>query len=1198
MAARFARHSLFIVTVLILIVAGTWGTTARVAAVQANQDLFSGLQWRNIGPFHGGRISAVAGVIGQDGVYYVGLPAGGVWKSTNAGVSWFPIFDQFTNVDSVGAVQVAPSDPNVVYVGTGDPVQGSLGDGMYKSTDAGKTWTHIGLEDTTKIGRILIDPKDPNLVVVSTQGDARRTGAGIYRTTDGGKTWTNTLKPENANGTRDLAYAYDMPQVMFATAQGVAGGFGGGGGGGGGAAAPAGAAPAVNGTALYKSTDAGKTWTRVSTLPPYTGRISVAVAMHTNAQRVYVIGANIQGGTGLFRSDDQGATWKHMAGTDTRISNGQGTYSSGVWVDSQSPDTLYTVNTAVYRSTDGGNTFISIKGAPGGEDPHDIWIDPTNGKHMLWGWDQGPAATTDGGETWSGYYNMPIAQVYKIATDTRYPYWVMGSQQDTGAIMTRSRSDQGQITVVDWYPLPSSEFGTVVPDPLHPTTIYGVGYGLGQGSGLIKIDLATGQWGNVAPNFGADAQLYRAGTDFWKRFDTAFDPRALYVGYQCILVTRDGAQTWKAFSPDLTSPKGQPLVPCGKPAATPTAATGRAGAVAGAPIAAAGAPGAAAAGRGRAGAAAPARGTTPPAAGAGAGAPATPAPPQGGRGGGSIADFSISTVKPGVVWSGSSNGQIYLTTDAGKTWNNVTNFADLPPTSGFLTVEAGHTDVNTAYVLANGGGGRGGGAGGAPQAEQHYIYRTHDAGKTWTRIVSGLPVDERTGSQVRVIREDPKQKGLLFAGTETTVFVSFDDGDHWQSLRLNLPSTSIRDMVFHTNDHMNDLVIGTYGRGFWVLDDMSPLREIAAKGQQIASAPAYLFKPGDAIRARANSNWDQPMNVEMPHAQNPPYGALIYYHLSKPPAGEIKLQVWDSGGKLVRTITSTKPPMYERPAFPDYWLATPESRALSTKVGTNRINWDLRYDDPPGYNPDIVNQMNTVPGTVTPGPHGFTALPGTYTLKLLVDGATYTQTLVVHNDPRVGESPAVMAALRAQNKLMLAAWQGMKDAYAGNDEVAAVRAQVATLAAGNLPPDLAAATTALDAKLATFGGVTGRGGRGGGGGGGGGGRGGGVVGATAVTAFNTVNGTFNTLQAIMQNGLDMAPTKAQIDSLEAGCKTYSATVTAWKQMLAVDLVSFNAQLSKAGQKTLTIPATALTVPASCTFTAPAAPAAPTAGRGR
>lgn len=1123
------HRALLLVAVLGIMLPLTVVSSRARVTTAAGDDLYAGLRWRNIGPFHGGRVSAVTGAIGQPGVFYLGAPAGGVWKTTNAGVTWVPIFDQFTNVDSIGAIQVAPSDPNIVYVGTGDSVQGSLGDGMYKSTDAGKTWTHIGLDETTKINKMVVDPKDPNIVVASTQGDARHAGQGIYRTTDGGKTWENTLRPENANGTRDVEYAFDMPNVIFATSQGGGGGFGGGGG----AAAPQG----PNGTALYKSTDGGKTWAKVSTLPPYTGRISVAIAMRTNGQRVFVIGTALQGGSGLFRSDDQGATWQHMASGDTRIANGQGAFSSGVWVNSQNPDIVYTIATTVYRSTDGGKTFAAFKGAPGGEDPHNAWIDPTDGQRIFFGFDQGPAITLDGGQTWSGYYQIPIAQIYHVSTDTRYPYWVMGAQQDTGAIMTRSRSDQGQITTVDWSPLPASEFGTVVPDPLKPTTVYGVGYGAGQGNGMIKIDLATGQWGNVAPNFGADANLYASVRDFWKRFDTAFEPKAMYVGYNCIMVTRDGAETWKAFSPDLTAPKGQPLTPCGVAPAPTQAPAGPGG------------PG-----------------------GFGAQRPA-------------ISDFSLSTVKQGVVWAGSSNGQLYNTMDGGKTWNNVTNIADLPPNANFVTVEAGHSDVNTAYVLANLGFGRGSAA--AAAAEQHYIYRTHDGGKSWTRIVNGLPTDERTGSQVHVIREDPKQKGLLFAGTETTVYVSFDDGDHWQSLRLNLPSTSIRDMVFHTHDHMNDLVITTYGRGFWVLDDMSPLRDVAAKSAQIAGAPAYLYKPGDAIRSRMNSNWDQPMGPELPHAQNPPFGALLYYHLSKKPAGEIKLQIFDAANQLVRTITSTPPPLFERPPYPDYWLMPSSERALSTEVGMHRINWDLRYDDPPGYNPDINNQMNSVPGSVTPAPHGPLALPGAYTVKLLVDGQTYSQPLVVHNDPRVGESATVMAALRAQNKLAMAAWQGMKDSYAANEQVAAVRAQLAALTrGGSLPQEVATAATALDTKLATFGGATARGGRGGFGGG----RGGGGA-ASGVTAFNAINATFNTVLAqFAQNGMDMPPSKAAVNTWESGCKGFIETTTAWKALLEAELAGFNSLLTKNNLTPLKTAPAMTAAPASCTFVWPAAKA--------
>jgi photosystem II stability/assembly factor-like uncharacterized protein len=1113
----------------VLLLAAVFALTLFSAAFIAqtpSDDLFSGLRWRNIGPFHGGRISAVSGAIGegQSGVFYAGAPIGGLWKTTSGGVTWFQIFDQFKNVDSIGAVQVAPSDPNIVYVGTGDSVQGPSGDGIYKSVDAGQTFTHIGLEETTKINKICVDPKDPDIVVVSTQGDAKHNGQGIYRTTDGGKTWTGTLRPENANGTRDVEYAYDKPNVMFATSQGAGGGFGGGGGGGGQPQGP-------NGTALYKSTDEGKTWTKITTLPAYTGRISVAIAMHTDGKRVYVIGNPPQPGgpSGLYRSDDQGDTWQHMAVGDTRVGNGQGAFSSGVWVDSQNPDILYVVTTYVTQSKDGGKTFIVYKGAPGGEDPHDIWIDPTNGHRMLFGFDQGPAVTLDNGRTWSGYYQIPIAQLYKVATDSRYPYWVLGSQQDTGAIMTRSRGDLGQITNLDWYPLQSSEFGTAVPDRTKPTTVYGVGYGLGQGNGMIKIDTETGQWGNVAPNFGTDAPLYAAARDFWKRFDTQFEPGAMYVGYDCIVVTRDRGETYKTFSPNLTTPKGEPMKPCGAaPTPTPTPVPG-----------------------------------------------ATPAPqaPQGPRG--SISDFSVSTVRRGVVWSGSNTGQIYNTMDGGKTWNNVTNFTDLPAGANFVTVEAGHNDVNTAYVLAFMGFNPGGPSS-AP--DQHYIYRTHDGGKTWSRIVNGLPVDERTGSRMNVIREDPRQKGLLFAGSETTVYVSFDDGDHWQSLRQNLPSTSIRDMAFHTDHNMNDLVICTYGRGFWVLDDMSPLREVAAKAQAIVSAPAYLFAPGDAIRSRENGNWDQPMNPELPHAQNPPFGAIIYYHLNKKPAGDIRMQVFDSAGKLVRTMTSVLPAKFERPPYPDYWLKSSESRALPTNVGTNRTNWNLRYDDPPGYNPDINNQMNAVPDSVTPGPHGPLVLPGTYTIKLIVDGATYTQSVVVHNDPRIGESPKMVADLRAQNKLAMASWQGMKDSYDANEEVTAVRDQLATIMKGTPPPDVATAAKDLDTKLATIGG------RRAGGGFGGGGFGGPARAPGSILTFLTENGTFYTvLGPLSQNGIDMPATGAMIHTWESGCKEFTATASAWKAALGTDLVTFNGLLTKNNLQPLTIPATAVKVPSSCSF---------------
>jgi photosystem II stability/assembly factor-like uncharacterized protein len=1127
-----------------LLLASVCSLPTRAASQQqpVRPDLFAGLAWRNIGPFHGGRIASVTGAIGQPGVYYFGTPLGGLWKTTSAGVTWFPIADQLT-ADSFGAVQVAPSDPNIVYAGSGDPIAGGDGDGMYKSIDAGKTWTHIGLEETTRISKMVIDPSDPNLVVVGAVGDARHPGGGVYRTTDGGHTWQQVLKPEGVMGVRDLEYEYDSPNIMFAATMGAGGrGFG---------AAPGRGEAQVVPAKLFKSTDEGRTWSEITSLPKYPGRISVAVAMHTNGQRVYVVGNNIENGSGLYRSDDGGATWKHMAGDDTRISNGQGAYSSGVWIDPQEPDTLYVVSIALYRSTDGGNTFVSFKGAPGGEDYHVMWIDPTNGQRILLGADQGANVTLDGGKTWSLWYTQPIAQVYHVATDSRYPYWVMGAQQDTGAVMTRSRGDFGQVNFTDWTPLPSSEFGTITPDPLHPEILYGVGYGPGGGGGsnLVKINMATGQWQNVAPNFGAHGTKYRSTRDFGKKFDRAFEPQAMYVAYQCLLVTRDGAQTWKALSPDLTTAKDAAEVPCGSPLPPPPQ---------------------------------PARGA-PPAPGAGSGGFA-------GRGGGpSIADFTISTFRKGVLWTVGTNGQIANTVDGGVHWTRVGTIPDAPADTNFNTIDGVHHDTSTVYLSARIGTGRGTPPAGV-DANVPLIWRTHDGGKTWTKIVNGLPSDERTGSWVNVVREDPKQKGLLFCGTETTVYVSFDDGDHWQSLRQNLPSTSIRDLAFHADDHMNDLVVGTYGRGFWVLDDMSPLREIAAKQDAIASAPAYFFKPGDAIRSRMNANWDQPTSVEVPHAPNPPYGAILYYHLRYPATGEVKLQIFDASGALVRTMSSIPPAPVEGALFPDYWLATPASRALPTAAGTNRTNWDLRYDDPPAFNHDLENQMNMVAGTTTPGPHGPQVPPGTYTLKLTVDGMVYTQTVVVHNDPRVGESPALLAALRTQDRLTMLAYQGMKDSFAGNETVAVARAQVAALMKGQLPVDVAAQAKALDTKLATFGGPEeGRGGRGGGFGGFGRG---GAPAPGAMLSFVALNNSFNTMVSMMQVGLDMAPTKAQIDTWEDDCRNYATTVAAWKKAQSEDVAAFNTLLTANHLQPLTATAAVPAAP-SCTFaTHAAAPSRP------
>jgi photosystem II stability/assembly factor-like uncharacterized protein len=1122
------------------------------ASAQVNPNLYSGLKWRNVGPFHGGRVASVTGVIGQPGVFYMGTPQGGIWKTTSAGVTWFPISDQIQSFDSVGAVQVAPSDPNIVYAGAGDPILGSLGNGMWKSTDAGKTWKHIGLEDTVKIDRILVDPKDANLVIVSALSDDHHAGGGVYRSTDGGETWTNVLKPDGYKGTRDLEYAYDDPSVMLAATQGNgAFGFG----------MAIGKAKKKK-PELFKSTDEGKTWTQIS-IPPFPGRVGVAIAMHTQGKRMYIVGNDIEHGSGLFRSDDGGATWKHMAGKDKRIENGQGSYSCGVYVDSQNPDILYTVSTAMYRSTDGGVTFHAFKGAPGGEDYHPIWIDPTNGKRMIVGADQGASVTLDNGKTWSLWYTQPISQIYHVATDDAYPYHIIGAQQDTGAVMISSRGNWGQVDFIDWSPVPSSEFGYITPDPRDPSMLYAVGYGPGGGGGgLVKVNMANGQWENVAPNFGVDAHKYHSGREVQRKFDTAFDPGALYIGYQCLLVSHDGAHSWSAVSPDLTTPKGKPQLACGaappkpKPAAASKASTMPAGKAAVA-AAKAGAP--------------TASGTVskPGAANGKAKRPFPKRPP-------SIVDFSISKVRPGVIWTVSTNRQIYKTMDHGRVWTNVSNIPDLPPHTSFNTIDAGD-DVNTAFVSARISAGFLKKIPKTEDADVPLIWRTEDGGKTWTKIVNGLPSDERTGSWVNSVRVDPKQPGLLFAGTETTVYVSFDNGDHWQSLRQNLPSTSIRDLDVHTAHHQNDLVICTYGRGFWVLDDITPLRQIAADAQKIGSSPVYFFKPEDAIRARENSNWDQPFSIEVPYAKNPSYGAVLDYYLGEKPTGPIQIQVFDASGNLVRTMTSKLPPPIEGQLFPRYWLASPKSRALSTHVGLNRVSWDLRYDDPPALQHDLENQMNTVVGETTRGPHGPQVIPGVYTVKLTVDGKVYTRSVTVVNDPRVGQSPVLMAELRSQNQLTLLSYEGMKQSYEGHAEVKAVEDQLAKVMKSKLSPDVEAQAKKLDATLKKLGGeppsphafilrmLSG------------------PPKPNALKSFQDLNDNYNTMVSMMQVGMDMAPTPTQVATWKNDCTSYNRTVAAWKDAQQ-QITEFNAVLSKNQLHELTVAPTKLT-PDTCRFAA-------------
>ena len=1045
------------------------------AATPIKPDLLAGLKWRNVGPFRAGRIAAASGAIGEVGTFYVGLPAGGVWKTTSAGQVWYPVFDSVPLVSSIGAVEVAPSNSSVVYVGTGDMVTGGTineGNGMYKSTDAGKTWTHIGLDASKQIPSIIVHPRDADVVLVAAQGDihAKSADRGVFRSTDGGKTWTRTLFVADSIGIQKLAAAYDCPDVVFATTvrhytappppSGTAA-----------PAAPpqGGRAPSgPTGTAVYKSTDGGVTWKELGGggIPTLNGRTSIAVANNSDAQRVYLIGTN-----GFWRSDDGGTTWKAMAADDQRIRSGQGGYNTGVYVDAKNPDVVYTFNTASYKSTDGGKTFTGFKGAPGGDDPQQGWFDPTDSHRILLGYDQGAIVTLDGGHTWSSWYNQSTEQVYHISADNAWPYWIYATQQDAGAIRTRSRGNYGAITPFDWNSVNGWEWGTIIPDPTNANTVWA------SGAGIVKISYPSEQWINVSP--GNDPNLRLRSTSSMPILFAPWNARELIAGFQYVMSTTDGGLHWKKLSPDLGYPKG----------VTPPSDT------------------------------------------------ATPVPgaPQGGA----IETISASTIAKGTMWVGTNNGLIKLTRDGGKTWDDV-SIPNLPyPTRALIEmVDASHFEAGTAYaavdLLRTGDY--------AP-----YIYRTRDFGKTWTRITDGIPANLPGGSSVRVVRSDTKRKGLLFAGTESGMHVSFDDGDHWQSLQANLPVTSYRDILIKDND----LIVGTYGRGIFILDDMAVLRQYTPA---IADEPVHLFAPSGAVRARRNVNADTPLPPEVPHAENAPDGAIIYYALGEKPSGEITIDVLDSAGTRVRHMSSVAaPPVKEaaRPPHPNFWVAEPY--ALPANAGLNRAHWDGLFDAPPAFAHSF--EINANPGLTPASPEGVLAAPGTYTLRLTVAGKSYEQKVVMKNDPR---SPASAADVRAQVALARQAQTGMQLTWDGYQQVAAVRAALPTDTSNAA---LAKAIAAIRTKLDSVGGnADARGGFGGFGG----------RGRRATPTFFSLNGTFAGQLGTFANG-DHAPTEGMQLAYASSCRDLEKAAAAWKATIEHDLPAFNTALKDAGRAPIASP---------------------------
>ena len=907
---------------------------------QYDPSLWTGMQWRQVGPFRAGRVTDVSGVPGQPAIYYMGTAGGGAWKTTDGGMVWKPIFDK-ARVASIGAIAVAPSNPNIVYIGTGDVsnVGGAVnqGDGIWKSTDAGETWQHMGLEDSRHIGAIWVDPKNADVVFVAALGHtyAPNEERGVFKTTDGGKTWRKVLYKDDKTGAIDVTFARDNPQIGFATLwyhyvtpdNPFAGLMG------------------TGGAGIYKTTDGGENWTPV-TIPElanaHLGRMGVTVS--PNGQRVFLIVSERMRG-GLYRSDDGGATWKRTT-QDPRV-QGNG-YFSRVFLDPHNSDIVYVAQTSLYRSTDGGVTFESYKGAPGGDDNHALWIDPTNSDYMIMGSDQGATVSMDGGKSWSSWYNQPTGQFYHLSTDNRFPYWIYATQQDSGAVATLSRGDYGAITMFDWDPIGGYEFGYIVPSPLDPNIVYCGG----EARGLWRIDRSNRQVKVISPNVSRDGD-YRVATNVPLAFSPQ-DPHALYEGTQFLLETRDEGATWKQISPDLTVRPGEPTPP--SPAEQE------------------------------------ARGEEQKAEEQKTKEAEEKKPksqeeeqtlrPPDRR---ALTTIAPSALKAGVIWVGTNNGVVQLTTDGGASWQNVSP-PGLQKFSEITMVEASHFEPATAYVSVDNH---------QDNDFKPHIFRTRDYGKTWQEAVAGIP----DFSFVKVVREDPKRQGLLYAGTETGPFVSFDNGDHWSSLQQNMPTVSVRDMVVHGDD----LVAATYGRAFWILDDLSPLRQLSEK---VAASNVYLFRPATAIRVRNDMNQDTPLPPEMPAGDNPPTGAVIDYYFKSPPSGDVTIAIYDEKGQLVRELSSQPQPMHseEPPPVPSYWLYHPTP--LPKNAGLNRYVWDLRYTAP-----DAVQHTYPIGALyerTRAEPQGPFVVPGNYEVRLTVNGKTYTQPLTVTMDPRVNVAAAAL----------------------------------------------------------------------------------------------------------------------------------------------------------------------------------------------
>jgi len=958
--------------------------TVAAVAQPVPPELVNGLEWRLIGPFRGGRVVAVAGVPGDSTTFYFGSVNGGIWKTNDAGVVWTPIFDG-QPVGSIGALAVAPSEPKTIYAGTGETdirSDVSSGNGVYKSADGGATWNHIGLEDTRQISRIVIDSQNPSVVYVGALGHAfgPNEQRGVYKSVDGGIHWTRVLDLGSEIGISDLAICSAAPQLLFAGAWHTR-------------RPPWSSYAPIDGPGggLYRSQDAGKTWSRLdgNGLPEGDwGRVGVDVA--PDGKRVYALieaRKSEAKKSGLYRSDDGGNTWV-LANADPRLTS-RAWYFNRISIDPHNPDVIYIPNVALYRSEDGGKTISVVRGAPGGDDYHQLWIDPKNSASMVLGTDQGTTISLDRGQTWSSWYNQPTAQLYHVTTDNQFPYVVYGAQQDSGSAAVLSRTDHGQITPRDWFPAGPSESGYLVPDPNAPNIVYLSGtYG-----SVTRFNRRTGLSQDITPwpALAFDAEInqrkYRAP---WTPVLvlSPVDSTTLYLGTQYVMKTVDGGLHWETISPDLTGSthdaRDTRHVEDKKPPSPPTVENAKR---------------------------------------AGYGVVFTIAP---------------SPLNRDLIWAGSDTGLIHLTRDDGKNWKDVTP-PGLSDWSKISLIEASHFDPAVAYAAVDRG---------RLDDQTPYIYRTRDYGVTWQLVTNGIAAP----AFLRAVREDPQSKGLLFAGTEFGVYVSFDDGDHWQSLQLNLPVSSVRDLTIHGDD----LVIATHGRSFWILDNISPLRQVFEA--RSANAPR-LYRPATAVRIDNDFFTGTPLPPEEPTAENPPNGAMIDYFLPSP-AGAVRLEVFDAQQNLVRKFSSENHSSGDQrtakhPPLPvaERWFPKPE--VLEKTAGMHRFVWNLTWGSSGGPSADEEAEYRN--------PSGPKAVPGIYQVRLTVDGKTQDQSLKVIMDPR---SPATSEVLTQQLQLGQQMFGETIEARRALAEIVSVQKQLADIQQKLGQQKLGAQSAQLNSALA------------------------------------------------------------------------------------------------------------------------------------